>query len=173
MALQGSLWANLRQTDNTAFLTNPSTLATYIISKGKGRVPLHYSIQQEVLLIWASKLLSPHKQLALIKMTESGLDRWKKKAGWMQGQVVRCRKCMGNEVKISLQWCVVGRQWGHHFRSSRKLWGTTGRLLRSEWKHTGGMHNLRSNQYSLWVLLWVPKEVVANGTHSDAPANYI
>lgn len=59
---------------------------------------------------------------------------------------------MGNEVKIALQCCVVGRQWGHDLRSSRKFRGTTGKRLRREWKYTEGIHRIISKQYLLQLL---------------------
>lgn len=41
---------------------------------------------------------------------------------------------------------------GHHRKSSGRLSGTTGRWLRSEWRHTGGIHSITSNEYSLqWL----------------------
>lgn len=59
---------------------------------------------------------------------------------------------MGNEVKIALQWCVVGRQWGLDLRSSRRFRATTGKCLRREWRYTEGIHRITSKQYLLQLL---------------------
>lgn len=59
---------------------------------------------------------------------------------------------MENEERISFQWHVVGRQWEHHLKGSGRFWGTTGRRLKRQWRHTRGTHRLTSNHYSLQYL---------------------
>lgn len=153
----GRLWANLTQADTAAAIRNHSTPAISSNSKAQGRMPWLHSMLQEGLLIWASKLLPPHKQVSLI--------RWQSQTGWVDENTPWEMEEMAEEWGENFMvGCVVGRHWKQHLKSTGRFLEYS-RKMGEKWMEAHWIHRLTSSQYSLW-LLQVPEQVIANGTRS-------